>query len=219
MSAAAARWDGFLAQIEQRHAQVRAEAEAHGRAYDSADSTPLSHHLMGVRSRLQDLEGNITSTWHAKVDDVYAAEGASAETRAAAYAKGDALKHALDDAREELEIQIFAGLARRRPDAAVALAPHVLSQEAATAEWREMRAAERALHAIRPPRELAPVKRVELSQIAYWRAYLTVRAGYEPAIQIHNLAMEIGSRMEQWYVSTAEYEPAWVAAGRPRAQL
>ena len=168
---------------------------------------------------MQDLEGNITSTWHAKVDDVFAAEGASPETRAAAYAKGEARKHALDDAREELEIHILAELARRRPDAAVALAPHVLAQEAATVEWRAMRAAERALHAIRPPRGLAPVKTWELAQIAYWRAYLTVRAGYEPAIQIHNLAMEIGARMEQWYVSTAEYEPAWVAAGRPRARL
>lgn len=213
------RWDGFLAQIEQRAALVRAEAAALGRAYDAADSTPLSHTLMGVRSRLQDLETNITDTWHAKVDDAFAAEGASPETRARAYAKGDAVKHALDDLREELEIDIFAELARRRPDAAVALAPHIFAQEAARPEWRAMRAAERALHAIRPPRALAPVKTVELTQIAYWRAYLTVRGRYEPAIQVNNLAMEIGSRMEQWYRSTAEYEPAWVEAGRPRAQL
>ena len=198
---------------------MRAEAIALGHAFDAADSTPLSHQLMGVRSRLQDLEQNITSTWHAKVDDVFASESASPEVRAAAYAKGQALMHSLDDLREEMEIDIFAELARRRADAAVALAPHIFAQEAARPEWRAMRAAERALHAIRPPRTLAPVKAVERTQIAYWRTYLTVRGRYEPAIQVNNLGMEIGARMHQWYVSTAEFEPAWVEAGRPREAL
>jgi len=85
MSAAQQRWNAFLAQIEQRHGQVRAEAEQYGAAYTADDLAPLSHH--------------------------------------------------------------------------------------------------------------------------------------EPAIQIDNLAFEIGSRMEQWYVSSAEFEPAWVQAGRPREPL
>jgi hypothetical protein len=217
MSAAQQRWSAFLAQIEQRHAQVRAESEQFGAAYTADDLAPLSHHLMGVKSRLQDLEQSIEATWHAKVDDVFAAEGASGDTRSTAFMQGRSLGHKLDDEREESEIRIMAEQARRRHDPAVSA--HVLAQEAATGEWRAMRAALRALNAYRPPAPLAAVKAYELAQIAYWRAYLTVRHRYEPAIQIHNLPFEIGSRMEQWYVSSAEFEPAWVQAGRPREPL
>jgi hypothetical protein len=214
---AAARWDAFLAQLEQRAASVRAEAEAVGRAWTAPDTAPLSHQLMGVRSRLQDLETSIEATWHAKVDDVFAAEGASSEVRAQAFTKGRALGRALDNLREEMEIRIFAELARRQ--AVPALGAHALAQEAATAEWRAMRAAQHAVHDQRPPVAFALIKAWERAQIAYWRAYLPVRARYEPAIQAHNMPLEIGSRMEQWYVSTAEFEPAWVQAGRPREPL
>jgi len=217
MSAAQQRWNAFLAQIEQRHAQVRAESEQFGAAYTADDLAPLSHHLMGVKSRLQDLEQSIESTWHAKVDDVFAAEGASGDVRSAAFMQGRTLGHKLDDEREESEIRILAEQARRRNDANIAA--HPVAQEAATGEWRAMRAALRALNAYRPPAPLAAVKAYERAQIAYWRAYLTVRHRYEPAIQIHNLPFEIGSRMEQWYVSSAEFEPAWVQAGRPREPL
>lgn len=219
MSAAAQRWAAFLAQIEQRHAQVRQETEASARTYDSADSTPLSHTLMGVKNRLQDLESTIESTWHAKVSDVFSAEGVPTDTVAVEFMKGRNLSHRLGDERDEMEIRILGDLARRRPDAAVALAPHVFAQEAATPEWRAMNAAQRALNAYRPPAPLEAVKAYERAQIAYWRKYLTVRGQYEPAIQVHNLAFEIGSRMEQWYVSSAEFEPAWVQAGRPREPL
>jgi hypothetical protein len=225
MSAAQQRWSAFLAQIEQRHAQVRAESEQFGSAYTADDLAPLSHHLMGVKSRLQDLEQSIEATWHAKVDDVFAAEGASGDTRSAAFMQGRNLGHKLDDEREESEIRILAEQARRRfenpahAQTAAAIGAHVLAQEAATGEWRAMNAALRALNAYRPPAPLAAVKAYELAQIAYWRAYLTVRHRYEPAIQIHNLPFEIGSRMEQWYVSSAEFEPAWVQAGRPREPL
>jgi hypothetical protein len=217
MSAAQQRWSAFLAQIEQRHAQVRAESEQFGAAYTADDLAPLSHHLMGVKSRLQDLEQSIEATWHAKVDDVFAAEGASGDVRAAAFMQGRTLGHKLDDEREESEIRIMAAQARRKNDPATSA--HVLAQEAATGEWRAMNAALRALNAHRPPAPLAAVKAYERAQIAYWRAYLTVRHRYEPAIQIHNLPFEIGSRMEQWYVSSAEFEPAWVQAGRPREPL
>ena len=168
MSAAQQRWSAFLGQIEQRHAQVRAESEQHGAAYTADDLAPLSHHLMGVKSRLQDLEQSIESTWHAKVDDVFAAEGVSGETRAAAFMQGRTLAHRLDDEREESEIRILAEQARRRHDPAVSA--HVLAQEAATGEWRAMRAAMRALNAYRPPAPLAAVKAYERAQIAYWRA-------------------------------------------------
>jgi hypothetical protein len=218
---ALARWDAFLGQIEARAAQVRTEAETSARAFiaevaHGGDYAPLSHQLMAVRNRLQDLETNITDTWHAKVDAAIAAEGLGEDTRWAAFGKGEALRHALDDLREELEPRIFAELARVR--GAAAIGAHAIAQEAVVAEWRAMRAAERALHAIRPPRPLAPIKAYESAQIAYWRAYLAVRSRYEP-ILARDPALEVRSRMEQWYVSTAEYEPAWVQAGRPREAI
>lgn len=55
----------------------------------------------------------------------------------------------------------------------------------------------------------------ERAQIAYWRAYLAVRARFEPEIG-RDPGKEIRARMEAWYISHAEYEEAWVAAGRPR---
>jgi hypothetical protein len=223
---ALARWDAFLGQIETRAAQVRAEAEASGRAFIASvaaggDYLPLSHQLMAVRSRLQDLETTITDTWHAKVDDAIAAENLGEDARWTAHAKGEALRHELDDLREELEPRLMAELARQRAAAGgdvtsvAAIGGHAIAQEAANAPWRAMRAAERALHAVRPPRNLEVIKAYERAQIAYWRAYLTVRARYEPAMG-RDLGLEIRSRMEQWYTSSAEFEEAWVAAGRPR---
>jgi len=78
-----------LAQIEGRAAQVRAEAEAEARAFIASvagggDYQPLSHRMMAVRSRLQQLESMIIDTWHAKVDEAFAAEGGD---RTAGYAK------------------------------------------------------------------------------------------------------------------------------------
>jgi hypothetical protein len=222
MPTAVERWDAFLAQIEGRARSVRTEAEGSARAFiaqvaGGGDYQPLSHQLMAVRSRLQELETMITDTWHAKVDDAIVAEGAD---RDAARAKGDALRYKLDDEREELEPRIFAELARQRhahgqTESVAAIAAHAVAQEAAVHEWRAMRAVERALHAIRPPVPLEPIKAYERAQITYWRAYLRVRSQFEP-ILARDPALEIRSRMEQWYVYTAEHEPAWVAAGRPR---
>ena len=263
---ALARWDAFLGQIEARAASVRSDAEATGRAFIASvaaggDYVPMSHQLMAVNNRLQDLEKNITDTWHAKVDDAIAAENLGEDRRWAAFGKGEALRHALDDLREELEPRLFAELSRQRYQHAIAqkrdvrcakcgqplatplvfraidlacacgartpyepgelmrsvaaIGAHAVAQESVNREWRAMRAAERALHAVRPPRPLAVVKTYERAQIAYWRAYLGVRSQYEPELGV-DIAMEIRSRMEQWYVSSAEFEEAWVAAGRPR---
>jgi hypothetical protein len=96
-----------------------------------------------------------------------------------------------------------------------AVGTHAVAQEAVVAEWRAMKAAERAMHAIRPPRPLAAVQHTERSQIVYWQAYLAVRSRFEPELA-RDPAFEIRSRMDQWYRSTAEFEEAWVAAGRPR---
>jgi hypothetical protein len=248
---------------------VRTEGETAAMQFVAAvasggDYLPLSHQLSAVENRLQDLETKIIDTWHDKVDDAICGEGHGEAVRTTAREKGEALKHALDDAREELRIRVYAELARRRHAAAVAahkpvfcsacgaaLAPplsfralelpcscgavtvwqppelmvsvaaigtHPIAQEAATAEWRAMRAAERALNAVRPPRPLAPVKAYELAQIAYWRTYLHHRAWFEPELA-RDPAMEIRRRMQQWYESHAEFEEGWVQAGRPREAI
>jgi hypothetical protein len=264
---AIARWDAFLGQIRNRHASVLADAEATARQYIASiaaagDPIPLSHQLIAVGSRLQELERKIEDTWHAQVHDAIVAEGVGEAVRDREFDKGRAVKYALDDAREELEPRLLAELARQRYHHALfaaralvctacgtrrdppitfravelvcascglrlvfepgelmrsvaAVGTHALAQEATVVEWREMRAAERRMHAIRPPVPLPPIVDYERSQIAYWRHYLGVRAYLEPELA-RDPALEIRSRMEQWYTSSAEYHPAWVAAGRPR---
>lgn len=264
---ALARWQAFLAQIEERHRSVRDEAWAAGRAFIASvaaggDYLPLSHQLGAIRHRLQELERRITDTWHAKVDDAIADEGLGEAARVTARDQGDALAHGLDDQREELEIGLFAELARARyaaaragarplacgcgatwpapdgfrlvelpcprcgaiatydPDplmrSAGAIGTHPVAQERATGEWRAMRAAERAVRRVRPPAPLAVLQAYEAAQIAYWQVYLTARAYFEPELA-RDPALEIRRRMEPWYATSAEHEPAWVAAGRPRA--
>lgn len=225
---ALARWDGFLAQVARRHAEVLAAAEVAARHFvariaAAGDPAPLSHELMGVNARLQDLESKIIDTWHAQVEDAILGEGLGVPARDRAYATGLATKRTLDTHREELAPRVLAELARQRyahGDAisGAAIGAHAIAQEAATLEWRAMRAAEWALHDTRPPHALPAVLEVERTQLAYWRTYLAIRARMEPVLA-RDPALEIRARMESWYLHTAEYEPAWVAAGRPRAPL
>jgi hypothetical protein len=116
---AIARWDGFLAQIEDRHKGVRAEAEGSARAFiaqiaGGGDYLPLSHQLMAINHRLMELETKIIDTWDEKVDDAITGEGNSTAERDRQRAKGQSLKENLEDLREELEPRIFAELARQR---------------------------------------------------------------------------------------------------------
>jgi hypothetical protein len=266
---AIARWDAFLAQIAGRHRSVRADAEASSRAFivsiaAGGDYRPLSNQLSAVHSRLQELETMITDTWHGKVEDAIFGEGLGVADRDREWAKGEVLRHALDDEREELEPRVFAELARQRFAHAVAgrravactkcntaltpplsfraieltctcgaitpyepgelmrsvsaIGTHAIAQEAAVKEWRGMRDAERRLHAVRPPRNLAVVQHYEQAQITYWRSYLAFRSQLEPELA-RDPALEIRSRMDQWYRSAAEFEESWVKAGRPRAAI
>src|SRR5262249_29025895 len=80
----------------------------------------LSHQLMAVQNRLQDLERNIIDTWHAKVDNAIIAENLGETARWTAFGKGQMLAHALEDARDELEPRIWAELSRLRYQHAVA---------------------------------------------------------------------------------------------------
>ena len=267
---ALARWDAFLAQIEERHKAVRAVADGSARAFiqqiaAGGDSQPLSHQLMAIRNRLQELETKIIDTWHAQVEDAILGEGHGVPERDRQYARGAALKDALDDARDELEPRIFAELARQRfahaqaqhgastctscrsqfaaPPAfrsyemqcpscgqrtlvepsellrsVSAVGTHAVAQEATTAEWRQMRYAERAMRAYRPPYPIESIKAFERAQIAYWFKYLSVRSQFEPELA-RDPAMEVRDRMEQWYTMFANHEQSWVAAGNPRERI
>jgi len=119
MWGAVARWDAFLAQIQQRHHEVIVEAETAARRFiaevaGGGNVTPLSHQMMAVSSRLSELETKIIDTWHAKVEQAIFDDGLGVPDRDREYAKGRALKRALDDQREELEPRVFAELARQR---------------------------------------------------------------------------------------------------------
>lgn len=265
---ALARWDAFLAQIQKRHEDVRAEALAAGRQMvaqlaGGGDYQVLSHQLGAVKHRLHELEAKIMDTWHAQAMDAILDEGHSEATRDLACDKALSLGHALEDARDELEMTLLAELARARyqvaasrlapavcarcgaqytppqsfrlvewpcaqcgsvvrydPDelmrSAGAIGTHPVAQEAALAEWRQMRAADRRMRQARSPRPLAVLKDSEAAQLAYWRRYLAARAYFEPELA-RDPELEVRSRMEQWYLYTAEQEESWRAAGRPRA--
>ncbi|MBP6631274.1 MAG: hypothetical protein KBG28_10380 [Kofleriaceae bacterium] len=125
---AVARWDGFLAQIETRHREVRAEAEAEGRAFltgvaGGGDYLPWAHKWSSVEARLMELETKIEDTWHAKVDDAIVAEGVGEAARTAAFNKGRAQRHGLEDARNELEWSLMADFTRQRYAIAAANRP------------------------------------------------------------------------------------------------
>ena len=263
------RWDAFLAQIEGRHRAVREEAVQQARAavatLSSIDTAPFSRGWSAVESRLQELERRIVDTWHEKVDDTFGAEGIDQTTRMAAFEKGDSLRFALENTREELQHHIFADVARelftramanrkdrfcsecgaqfelpicfRATDLAcarcrtvtmfepgellrgvAAVGVHALSQEAALTEWQNMRQAERRAKAVRPPCPLGLLKDYERAQIAYWRKYIAARARLEPELG-KDPALEVRSRMEIWYTSSAEYEQEWVRGGRPRETI
>jgi hypothetical protein len=117
--AAQARWDAFLAQIEARHTQVLADAEASARAQLPAfavagDPATLSNQLAPIAARLHELESTIIDTWHQKVSAAFDAEGLTAADNEVAYEKGDLLRYRLEGNRDQLEHRIFAELARLR---------------------------------------------------------------------------------------------------------
>jgi hypothetical protein len=110
------RWDAFLAQIEGRHRQVRDEALAAAQAtiasLPGADVQPLMRAWAAVEARLQELESRIIDTWHEKVADAFAAEGLDG-VRLGFYDQGDALKFALENEREALQVRIQSDAARQ----------------------------------------------------------------------------------------------------------
>ena len=92
-----------------------------------------------------------------------------------------------------------------------------VAKVAAQPEWRQMVEAQYMRNELRPPYSLEVIMHIERTQIAYYRAYWTMRGQFEP--ERSDVPREIKAIMEPWYVTSAEFEPAWVAAGRPRSPL
>ena len=100
---------------------------------------------------------------------------------------------------------------------AIAFGAHSLAWEAARPEWLAMRIAERRMKAHRSPTPLASLKEYERAQIAFWRKYCTAKAEMVPEMQ--DVALEVSSRLDQWYRLSAEHEEEWRNAGRPRERI
>jgi len=217
---AAQRWDGFLAQIADRHGQVCAEAAA---AAIGADPQPIANAWMAQETRLKDLETKIIETWNEKVDAAFEAENTGPDARAAARRKGEDLKFSLENTREDTHHAIWVATAQRMQQAGaahanvIAFGAHAFASQRARNAWLAMRNAERAMRDARSPTPLALLKQYERAQIAYWRSYVAARAELEPAMR--DVAHEVRSRMEGWYMYSAEGEVEWRNAGRPREPI
>jgi hypothetical protein len=98
----------------------------------------------------------------------------------------------------------------------VAFGSHALATEVAANEWLQMRESERRMNAVRSPTPIELLKAYERAQIAFWFRYISVKATLEP--ELRDVAHEVRCRLDFWYAS-AEHEPSWVAAGRPREQF
>src|SRR5258708_3161526 len=110
------RWNAFLLQIEGRHSDVSKEAaEAALATLTEAefDPIPLATAWGAIDSRLQELERKIEDTWSVQVEKVFESEGSDRATITAARARGESLRHRLEDGRESLQHRVFADVARR----------------------------------------------------------------------------------------------------------
>ncbi len=262
------RWDGFLAQIRDRHAAIIVECDTAlvpilQQLTAGGDTGVISRQLSMTRARLHELEERIESTFSDKVEAVFESEGASDAMRAAEFLKGRRQRWALEFARDLHEPMVWDRLFRMQyahaqatqpplvcahcrnpmplplvgrtlpircacggtteyvPSALMTMASAMggdgVAKVAAQAEWRQMVDASNLRIEQRPPHPLELIMHIERTQIAYYRAYWTMRGQFEP--ERSDVVREIKALMEPWYVTSAEFEPAWVAAGRPRSPL
>jgi hypothetical protein len=109
------RWQGFLTQIHDRHKLVREEASVGARdalRESGYDVTPIGVAWMGVNDRLLELEKRIIDTWHEKVESAFEAEGYQRPALDAERRKGEDLAFALENARQSVEMHVYAEGAR-----------------------------------------------------------------------------------------------------------
>jgi len=116
------RWDAFLANIEERHAQLMAEAlqgcaAVHQQA--GLDPAPIANAWMAIEGRAKKLQMKIDDTFGDKVEDAMDDEDAPGHVVDRERAKGEALDRRMEVERERTRIQIHADAARRIQEVAL----------------------------------------------------------------------------------------------------
>jgi hypothetical protein len=115
MSAAAARWDGFLNQIRERFVQIMQEAQQGCPALleqAGFDPVPMGNAWGAMELRAKQLESKVSDTWSQQVESTLEREGTPHGVLALACAKGDALRDWMETERERTRIGIFANAGR-----------------------------------------------------------------------------------------------------------
>lgn len=113
MSDPIARWDAFLAKIEERYDQVMTEA------YEGClglveecddDPGPMTIAWMAMNARAIDLEMKVSHTWSDKVSDLFYSAGIDGDPH---FARGQALARKMERQREQTRVKLYADVARR----------------------------------------------------------------------------------------------------------
>ncbi|MBX3217472.1 MAG: hypothetical protein KF850_35905 [Labilithrix sp.] len=109
------RWDGFLAQVRERFAQIMREAEEGCAALlqqAGFDPMPMGNAWTAIELRAKQLESKIDDTWSDQVEQAFEQAGAPPNAIAYERAKGDALRDAFDVERERVRIKIWSDAGR-----------------------------------------------------------------------------------------------------------
>ena len=111
-----ARWDAFLAKLQQRHSDLMAEAVEgcqmlHLQA--SLDPGAMTNAWQAIEVRAKNLGSKIDDTWSDKVEEAFEDVGASSAVEDRERAKGEALYDRLEVETGRTRVSIFADAARR----------------------------------------------------------------------------------------------------------
>lgn len=111
-----ARWDGFLAKLQQRHADLMAEAVEgcqmlHLQA--NLDPSAMTNAWQAIEVRAKNLGSRIDDTWSDKVEEAFEDADASSAVEDRERAKGEALDDHLEVETQRTRVKIFADAARR----------------------------------------------------------------------------------------------------------
>jgi hypothetical protein len=116
MSAATSRWSAFLASVEQRHAQILAEArEGCIQLFEACDDDlgPLTSAWHAMERRAMALQAKLQSTFDDKVEGLMEAEGMSDGAVQAQRRRGDTLADTLETERERTRVELYAEAGER----------------------------------------------------------------------------------------------------------
>jgi hypothetical protein len=95
-----------------------------------------------------------------------------------------------------------------------AIGSHAIAWVASEAEWLAMLDTQDRVRAARSPCPLALLQAYEEAQIVYWRKYFHAKAQMIPEIAA-DVEANVRSRLQHWYMYSADHEQEWVRAGRP----